>query len=108
MLRRVLASLVLFALSFAAVSAGAQDDAPPLQGQKFGILQGLGGGLGGPSGEDNVKLKGSLTVQEGSQRGLLSVQATIARGWHIYSISQPAGGPGASKIRVPESDQFKL
>lgn len=108
MLRRALASLALLALSLAAVSAGAQDEAPPLSGQKFGILQGLGGGLTGPSGEDNVKLTGKLTVQEGSQRGLLSVHATIARGWHIYSISQPPGGPGASKIRVPESDQFKL
>ena len=111
MLRRVLATLSLFALLVAPPLAAAQDDGPPAGNQKFGILQGLGGGLGGlggPAADDNVKLRGSFTVQEGGRRGVLSLGATIARGWHVYSISQKPGGPGASKIKVPESNQFKL
>ena len=100
MLRRVLATLSLFALLVAPPLAAAQDDGPPAGNQKFGILQGLGGGLGGlggPAADDNVKLRGSFTVQEGGRRGVLSLEATIARGWHVYSISQKPGGPGASK-----------
>jgi suppressor for copper-sensitivity B len=108
MLRRVLTSFALIALSAVAVVSVAQDDAPPAGGPKFGILQGLGGGFGGPSADENVKLRGSFTVQEGGQRGLLSLEAKIAKGWHVYSVSQPDGGPGASKIKVPKNAQFKL
>lgn len=114
MLRRAFALLVCCALAIATLPLAAQDDGPPPpSGQKFGILQGLGGGLGGVGDNEHVKLRGWFTVQEGAkpgagQRGVVSLQAKVDRGWHVYSISQKPGGPGASKIKLPENEQFKL
>lgn len=39
-----------------------------------------------------------------------SVQLTarIADGWHVYSISQPPGGPMATSISMPPGQAFRL
>lgn len=37
----------------------------------------------------------------GGDQGLLYVTAKIAEGWHIYSVTQPKGGPLATKIVMP-------
>ncbi|HWR34581.1 MAG TPA: cytochrome c biogenesis protein CcdA [Clostridia bacterium] len=34
--------------------------------------------------------------------------AKIAEGWHLYSISQPPGGPTITRITVPSTQPFKL
>jgi thiol:disulfide interchange protein DsbD len=36
----------------------------------------------------------------------VKIDATIQSGWHIYSITQPAGGPFATRITVPEGQAF--
>ena len=38
---------------------------------------------------------------------VLSVTAKMAKGWHIYSLTQAKGGPVPSKIKLDESRQFK-
>ncbi len=37
----------------------------------------------------------------------IAVTANIADGWHMYSISQPPGGPMATRIWLPEGQPFK-
>lgn len=34
--------------------------------------------------------------------------ASITRGWHLYSISQPPGGPTATVITIPKQQPFLL
>jgi len=36
----------------------------------------------------------------------ITVDGTILTGWHIYSITQPPGGPYATRITVPEGQPF--
>lgn len=36
----------------------------------------------------------------------VTVSATIAPGWHIYSVTQPPGGPIATRITIPEGQSF--
>jgi thiol:disulfide interchange protein DsbD len=38
----------------------------------------------------------------------VKLSATIEEGWHIYSITQPAGGPNPTRITVPDSQPFAL
>ncbi|MDX1947700.1 MAG: thioredoxin family protein [Pirellulaceae bacterium] len=74
------------------------------------VLPGLGiKGFGsGPS--DPAVFSARFDVQEGSRRGTLSVSAIIEEGWHIYAISQPLAVPGPmpAKIKVTETEQFKV
>lgn len=44
----------------------------------------------------------------GPGRATLSVTAKMESGWHIYSISQPPGGPVATKIRLDKSADFEV
>jgi thiol:disulfide interchange protein DsbD len=38
----------------------------------------------------------------------VKLSATIQEGWHIYSITQPAGGPNPTRIVLPDSKPFTL
>jgi thiol:disulfide interchange protein len=38
----------------------------------------------------------------------LELTARIADGWHLYSISQPPGGPTQTRITVPQGQRFSL
>ncbi len=68
-------------------------------------LQGLA-----PQGEPGQDLQVSArfqTSQDGGE-GLLSVTATLGPGWHIYSVSQPDGGPLRTQIALEPSNDFVL
>ncbi len=36
------------------------------------------------------------------------VQASIAPGWHVYSLTQPAGGPVATRVTLSPGQPFEL
>ncbi|WP_047495440.1 protein-disulfide reductase DsbD domain-containing protein [Terriglobus sp. TAA 43] len=38
----------------------------------------------------------------------VALSATIQDGWHVYALSQPAGGPMALKITIPTGAPFAL
>ena len=38
----------------------------------------------------------------------VALSATIAEGWHVYALSQPAGGPTPLKITIPSGAPFAL
>jgi thiol:disulfide interchange protein len=53
------------------------------------------------SGTKNVvNVQAQFTAPAGTAPGRLMITATIQPGWHIYSITQPPGGPLATKITV--------
>lgn len=50
------------------------------------------------AGKPNVPVPGSRIDVE--------VRATVERGWYIYAMTQPAGGPTPLRITVPEEQPF--
>ncbi|QEG22819.1 protein-disulfide reductase DsbD family protein [Mariniblastus fucicola] len=54
----------------------------------------------------------TLTAKFGSfkdsNKGILTVTATIEKPWHIYSLTQPEGGPTRSEIIIEDSEKFKI
>lgn len=36
----------------------------------------------------------------------VTIEAVIQTGWHIYSVTQPPGGPYATRISVPDGQPF--
>ncbi len=49
-----------------------------------------------------------FTLPEGGPTGRLYVSATLPEGWYIYSLTQPAGGPIRTRIRLEPSETFEL
>ncbi|MGD9633742.1 MAG: hypothetical protein AB7U97_10740, partial [Pirellulales bacterium] len=66
-------------------------------------------GLEGDSGfTDPVQLSAQLAPAEGDRPAVLAITADIMPGWHVYSLTQPPGGPTKTRIEVTPSPQFKL
>lgn len=55
-----------------------------------------------------VVIASVFTAATSEQPALLRVTATIAPSYHIYGTTQPAGGPGATKISLDDSINYKL
>ncbi|HUY32123.1 MAG TPA: cytochrome c biogenesis protein CcdA [Pirellulales bacterium] len=58
--------------------------------------------------EEAVAVSASFTVDRGGRGGKLSITAKLAPGYHIYSITQPNGGPIRTKIKLEASRRFEL
>jgi len=52
------------------------------------------------AGGRDVSFSGRFMIEKGSQRGILSVRAVLAPGFHIYSLTQPEEGPMRTTIDV--------
>lgn len=89
-----------------------QPQAARAQGNLFGRpLSGVGGG--GPKSAANVvQVQGRILPADGQRPYRLQVTATVASGWHIYSITQPPPGPDGGplktriKVKLPEGVQL--
>jgi thiol:disulfide interchange protein len=55
-----------------------------------------------------VTFEGSFRVKKSSGEGQLQVRAQIQANWHIYSLTQPPGGPMRTEISVPPSPDFDI
>jgi thiol:disulfide interchange protein len=70
----------------------------------------LGGtSLGGTSlgaGVEHVSFSAAFTFEKEKRQGILTVNAQIDPNWHIYSLTQPPGGPMKTQIRVAKSGDF--
>lgn len=85
----------------------------------FGQVR-LGDQLGGPKSPlaglegadsvfaDPVTLTAQFTAATADRPAVLMITAKIAPGWHVYSLTQPAGGPTKTKIEVADSPQYHL
>ena len=94
------ASLAIFVCFVA--RAPAQSGLQPLSG--FGTNS--AGGLGADA--PMVKASGFFTAPAAGKPAMLAVAAEIEPGWHIYSITQAAGGPIQTKIKIGKSSELKL
>lgn len=90
--------------------APAATDAPvpgtPLP--RLNLFPNLGLGGGGTGESKQLELAAWFTVEQGSRRGSLHLQAAMAPGWHVYSLTQPPGGAQASVIKVRQQESFRL
>ena len=97
---RSMRQLILFSLAIAVLFgstttiAKAQFETPAFGGKK--------------AGADPFKLTAKFESYKGSNKGLITVTATVAAPWHVYSLTQPEGGPTRSEIIIEDSDQFKI
>ncbi len=84
-----------------------------LLAQKAGLGKGFGqfgagaSGFGGPATGSNMTFDTRYELEVGSKKGRLIIAATIADGWHTYSMTQQPGGPKISQIKL-KSDFLKL
>ena len=80
----------------------------------------IGDQLGGPSRSplaglegdsvfnDPVSLSAQFTAATADRPAVLMITADVAPGWHVYSLTQPPGGPTKTKIELTESPQYHL
>src|SRR5688500_5138674 len=54
-----------------------------------------------------VTTSAEFSRPDASGKAVLSVTAKMAKGWHIYSVTQAKGGPVPTKIKLDESREFK-
>lgn len=56
---------------------------------------------------DPVSIEAQFTPATDERPAVLMVTATIEPGWHVYSLTQPKGGPRAAKLVLGESADYK-
>ena len=71
-------------------------------------LRELFGGSGSEVGGNHVRFTGSFTIEKGSRNGTVTLAAKIDPDWHVYSITQPSGGPMKSQLKVPTSPNYTV
>ena len=57
---------------------------------------------------ERVEVSAQIVPSNGGQHAELQITARVQPGWHIYSITQKAGGPKPTKINLVDSDQYRL
>lgn len=62
----------------------------------------------GKNEPEPVTFKASFATFAGGRTGLLSIDTTLAPHFHIYSLTQPPGGPLPTRIKVPSAPKFRL
>lgn len=72
-----------------------------------GLDNGLVGDLGLGEGE-TLTLNATLKAVDGGPAGVLELEAKIAPDWHLYSLTQPPGGPLRTKLEVQATPPLEL
>ena len=83
----------------------------PARAQFDPAAAGPGDSLFGPAKDSEksvVAVESQFTAPSAGKPGRLFVTAKIEPGWHIYSITQPAGGPIVTKIAVSPPPGVRL
>lgn len=62
----------------------------------------------GATGGDPIQLQASFEVAEGTQQGRVHVDATLQEMWHVYSVTQPDGGPSRTVLKLADGSAAKL
>ena len=77
--------------------------------QQIDLLDGLdqfNSSAGKPGSE--IRVSAEYTVSEDGRSGQLAVTARMGPGWHVYSVTQPPGGPTPTKIDLKPSVDYRL
>ncbi len=69
-------------------------------------LSGIGGF--GAKPKDPVSFSAQFTPASADQPAVVMVTALIEPGYHVYSITQPAGGPQRTELQLNPSPDYKL
>src|SRR5687768_16974082 len=61
------------------------------------------------AGQDDapISVQATFSIAAAGQPARLFVTAEIKSGWHVYSITQPKGGPLPSKIKLATSPAYR-
>lgn len=59
-------------------------------------------------GDHNLAVEAKVRPAPQGQHGILEVTATMGASWHIYSLTQPPGGPNRTTIHLESDDDFRL
>ncbi len=100
-LRRAIAAVAVLLSLAASGIAQNNPDAPP------GLDLGLGQPFGNQGGSQSNRVSVSAKVVGGPGGGTLHVTATVEEGYHIYSITQKAGGPERTALSVATGKGYK-
>ncbi len=99
---RVLLALVAVALAAGPAAAQNDSESPVDLFPNFSL-----GGFENPSGEP-AEFSAEYEIPEGSNEGEVRVTVDLSRGWHIYSLTQEAGGPIRTRLSIESPDSVKL
>lgn len=96
--------LVAFALLIGLVLPHSSSGQPEGEGAGFRPIAPLRGFMGqvgpGSLGGREISISAQFFADSAGRRGVLEVTAQLATNWHIYSITQPRGGPIRTEIVV--------
>ncbi len=118
--RKITLLLCGIVLAIGASSLLAQDapptelESPPIEaalpglGDPLNMLPELGGIPGGDMFGPRVQFSGFFQVEQGGRAGKLSIQAVMQPGWHVYSTTQPDGGPRRTEIDVTATPEVQV
>jgi suppressor for copper-sensitivity B len=84
------------------------DDGPPSPTPKFNLLDQLPGVIGPEDDGPPVFLNARFEIEDGGTSGRLHVTAEPGPGWHVYSTTQPPGGPTKTTLTVNPSAHYKV
>ncbi|HEX2474390.1 MAG TPA: hypothetical protein VHK01_06585, partial [Lacipirellulaceae bacterium] len=107
-----LLTILLLAGSLLSVasSACAQTESDPFrpQAESGGGVVGFFDQAAGQPGSESVTINTNFTEASSDRPAILSVTARVAPGKHIYSITQPRGGPQPTRIILAPSRDYRL
>jgi len=90
-----IATVIVLTLSVPMLAIADGEKGKSSKPKSFG---GLGLDFGGSQGGTPYTFSASYEAEEGGQRGRVTVHVTLEDGHHIFSTTQPAGGPWATVI----------
>lgn len=67
-----------------------------------------GSGFDAGGAQEPVTFKAGFKLFEGTRVGVINIDTTLADHYHIYSTTQPPGGPLPTKVKVTTSDEFRV
>jgi suppressor for copper-sensitivity B len=106
---RLLVAVVITCGCLAAIGWGqvppTTDSSPPRFDDPFGAVPGA---TDDDATGSRVDFSGRFTLDPQTREGRVSIEAHIQAGWHLYSTTQPAGGPRATVIVVPKSAHYQI
>ena len=102
-MRTLLAICLLLALPVMASRAIAQTGWDAFGADPFGTEAALG-----LSDDDPVMVEAQFTAAADERPAVLMVTATMAPGWHTYSLTQPEGGPSRTEISLVPASEYQV
>ncbi|WP_153557160.1 protein-disulfide reductase DsbD family protein [Roseimaritima sediminicola] len=58
--------------------------------------------------EEPIELEASFEIAEGTRQGRVHVDATLRDMWHVYSVTQGAGGPSRTVLKLAKDAPARL